>query len=188
MFRKGVKVSKTKLVNAYKDPYALEVLEEMLEEIPDKNRVQMYRTKWTLPDKEAFLLLKQKKYTVEMSSLLEEAFSEIEELGNELEAWYDNMPENTKESERAYTLEQSKDDLQNIQPVILPKELENTTMVYYPSLKPATSRASRASVVEGQLRAVAEELNEIEGHDDLIRDIEEAADALSSVEFPGMFG
>lgn len=144
---------------------------------------------------------------------LENAFttakSDLEGLQEEMESWFDNLPENLQSSERGERIQEANDALVNAMDQLpddldeLPEGVRNLEITYHISVNKRKGRGESRDVRCGNacamLEAVADALDDqAKGEDfneELQSMIEEAAESIrtgkdeaESVEFPGMFG
>jgi ParB-like chromosome segregation protein Spo0J len=189
-FEVGEVVTATALTKAY-DAYAERVLpKECLEEQErtKKRERRKYKILAPLPGPAEYRRLKNEQYTYKAGRLLDDAFSEIQELGNELEWSVDNMPESLQGSYVAEQKMEAGQELTNLaeDKPDLPDGAADVAVLHVPSLG-QSSRANRASEIAVSLRSAAEALRG-RGFGDVARALEEVADNLEMVEFPGMYG
>ena len=211
MFLKGQVVSIMKLRNAY-DAYVLQVIGEFFsrqegKRIATKTKkgrnttrraAATFKVVKTPPDKAEYDRLKREKYTTTIGELISDAYSEVESLAGEVRDWYDNLPESFQSGDKGDRLSEAADALENISDSTdLPQPVSDYKVVYYPSLD-SSSRADRASDAAAMLRAAVEGIDDyIEDQGEKFKDddglegtkgeLENHADEIEGVEFPGMF-
>lgn len=121
------------------------------------------------------------------------AYSEVEQLAEELQSWYDNMPESLQNGDKASALQDAIGTLEGVAEVDIPDCAAGLTCQYLP-LKRKASRATRCSyateilnAVSGALRERIEVLNDMkfdEVEDEQTGDVKEEGDDTASDE-PG---
>lgn len=139
------------------------------------------------------------------------AFSMLEELKDELQNWYDNLPESFQSGSKGDTLQEAIDALENIVEPDVSENVRDAAVTYQQDRK-ATSRAKRCAeactildACIGGLQEVAQDWREKaakgqtgnEGEDldaladecdTLIDELDTAKSDAEGVEFPGMYG
>lgn len=201
LLKVGAEVGITKLKNLY-DGYALRVLPGHFESVPvERGKRRKYKVVKDTPDKEEYLRLKSEMYSTTIEAMVDEAYSEVEVLGEEMRDWHDGMPENLQDGDVGSRVNEAADALEYLDRADYPDEMAEITTVFYPSLD-CSSRAARAGEAAGQLRHAADEIREWLENDDqktlpeedrtaaseYADSLEEHADELEAVEFPGMYG
>lgn len=188
------------------DGHWRKVIGDRIERLPTertesgKRKPAKFKAIGELPTAEKYLQLKRKFYTTNISSLVEDAMSEVESLQDEMQSWYDNLSEGFQQTEKAERIQEAADVLSNVSGmgIDVPDEFSEVNTVYFPSLK-VNSRADRAAEAASMLQAAtdaarehAENREQDEEQDELdtswIDEVEEAIGELESVEFPGMYG
>lgn len=196
----GETLTDLRLKNVY-DSYASRVLltqdPPLLKELPKKKGApQSYKVVRELPDRDTYYGWRRAKYTLPIESVIDDAFSVVEDLASECREIYDNTPESLQQTERAETFNMTADTLENLsgsKPDVDPLLADKPVMIL-PPLHGRTGRASRAGDAAAMLREVIAVLEEItEGPEaehaaDLQSELESAADEIEGCEFPGMFG
>jgi hypothetical protein len=185
--------------------HAVFVLGGRLEALPrehKKGAKQKYKVLETLPTTEEFCNLRARKFTTTVDALISDAFGEFESLRDELQDWYDGMPENLQGSQKGEDLQNAIDTLGNLEAPVVPTEVENLETVYIPQEK-IDSRPDRRDDAVSKLATAVDVLNDAmddedsetkytdeqkEGIQQLIDDLENLASDAESVEFPTMFG
>ncbi len=165
-----------------------------------------------LPTLDEYRILKSERFETDVSALINDARSEVEELGSEMREWYENLTENLQQTGKSQSIEEAADALENVQIDDAPDFCSRLTLAFYPSLK-CNSRADRCSEAVSRLRCAEEAIRdwvadnysdddeiskvkideeEIEvcwsTLEDVCNNLSEVADELEGVEFPGMFG
>ena len=193
-----MEVSKTKLKKDY-DVYAPLVLSDSLTPLNrKKGQVQRYKVAGTLPTAEEYKILKLKKYSMTYESAFQDAIGEAGCLLDEMGEWQSNMDgtglENTDKYQMVSEACDYLQELDGLEDSVPPRWPEGTILVL--PLVRSQSRSSRACEAAGVLREIADRLNEMaeedgcEDKDDVLESasaIEDAADTLENIEFPGMF-
>jgi vacuolar-type H+-ATPase subunit E/Vma4 len=138
-----------------------------------------------------------------VGSVVNDAFSQIEELKDELQSWLDNMPESKQGSDKASQLEEAIGQLESSSEPEIPESATDLAVSYteIPSGRRGLSRSKRCSncvsMVEAASSAVREHISTLDEDKDeeAIMELEAFADELDnatseweSAEFPGMFG
>jgi len=192
-------ISKIKLNKTY-GPHALRVLQARLK----SSRKGWYQIVIDLPTVEEFKAMLTAMYTTSVTSVIPDAISEFETLRDELQDWYDNLPEGFQNGDKGDQLQEAISALDNVANTLdVPEYLEPVRVFVAPSDE--TSRAHRGSQAAYALRQAAERLEELleegatlpEGlvlDDDkkdeirqLAEDVTNAADEADGVEYPGMY-
>jgi len=156
------------------------------------------------------------KVIATLEGAVEDAKSEAESLKDELQSWYDNLPEQFQNGEKGSALEEAIDNLDSLESSLSDvdastvEDMDISTEFVIPNKK-ASSRAKRlenvmAAVsaihakVEDEISGLKTELEELEAGMD-VEELQEkitkleavesslssAIDEASSVEFPGMY-
>lgn len=154
-----------------------------------------------LPGRDEYLALRNQRFSVSAYGLIVDAYIIIQELADEMQEAYDNMPESLQQGDVGQRREEAANILSDLacnepdQPTIL----EKITTVFLPHLD-TSSRAKRASDAVDMLTSAAlaireytEEAkpgkgDEADSLDDVADHIENDASELENVEFPGMYG
>lgn len=143
---------------------------------------------------------KPREATQSIESAVSAAFSDIEELKDELTEWYDNMPEGPKNGEKGEALQEAINGLEADSEPTVPSEVDSFDVTYN-VMTGRLSRANRRDNAVAMLSAVAsyveKYISEIEDEnadadtDELESFKAECEDAVSNwenIEFPGMYG
>jgi hypothetical protein len=178
--------------------HATTVLKDRLQALPtEKGKQAKYTVLVPLPTKEEYKGLLAKRFTVNITELVSDAFSEFNGLADELQEWYDNLPESFQNGEKGETLQSASDILQSLQEPTVPDFLSGVQTVFVPSK--ANSRPQRCAEAVRMLEEVIEKLSDEtdtenytapqkEEMEDLINELTEAAGEAEGVEFPSMYG
>jgi hypothetical protein len=192
-------ISKIKLNKIY-GPHAYRVLQGRLK----STRKGWYEVVGALPTVEEFKSLLTAAFTFSVTSVIPDAMSELESLRDELQDWYDNLPESFQNGDKGDQLQEAISGLDSaITNPDVPEWLEPVKVFVAPSDE--TSRAHRGGQAAYSLRQAAERLQELleayaqqmeglvlndEKKDEieqLVEDLTDAADEAESVEYPGMY-
>ena len=131
-----------------------------------------------------------------VAEAVEEAFSDLTELANEVRDIVDNAPESLQQTGRIQTLEASADELENLEAPDVPDALSKIQLKYALPKRRYLSRQSRMTdSASAILESCVEALNGIDEQNEnraaaqeLASELESAIDATSNCEFPGMYG
>lgn len=183
--------------------HAPAVLGDRLERMPrNKGEWEKFKVKADLPTVEEFNDLRSAKFTTDVESLIDDAFTEFEDLRDGLQEWFDSMPENLQSGQKGEDLQSAIDTLDSIERPDVPEFIGNIATVFIPSEK-ITSRPDRRDNAVSELQTAVEmiqdamddEESEVKFTDDqkeemqaLIDNIENAYGEAEGVEFPNMFG
>lgn len=188
---------KKEIGSCYKDSFFSPYLECLPRE---RGKMQSFKILKELPPlteiREALAL----KYTIQVQGAVEDVASEIESIAEELSSWYDSIPENLQNGDKAQEVESAKDSLESFYLEEAPEGLEDCKVVIYPDWDGGNSRKDRLCYAVSILNSVAEAVEEFiqveeENGDfdelDTLREwkdaVENAASDVDSVEIPGMF-
>lgn len=148
---------------------------------------------------------KKQPVVIELSleTALDDAFSEVENLADEMRSWYDNMPENLQQGDKGCRVDEAASALENVQRLELPECLNSERKISVGRIDGRkTSRAARLSEAVNLLELVkadaeqfvhdeleeGDEDNEADEVNSFVNELQQAIDELEGVEFPGMFG
>lgn len=198
------------------DNYALMVLSDYFETLPAEQGKEgrrlppKYRIKKDLPTIEEYHQQRNKKFTTNVDSLVDEAFSEIESLAEEMRSWYDNLTEGLQQTSKAEEINEAADTLEGIDRIDCPESADGIEVLRLPGLN-VNSRSDRASDAQDMLTCAFEAVNDRVGElqderdqksggeekDELenriqelesySEELERAADEVGNVSFPGMY-
>lgn len=215
-FGYGAVITEQALVKEY-DKYALSVLISHFRREPKVARKerQKYFVLVITPSKEEYIKLRDQKYAISVESLVDDAFSDIESLGQELRDAYDNMPEGLQQGDVGQRRDEAASALEDIacnKPDVPDLMGFLGDVVHYPDLK-ATSRRERADEAASMLESVVNELNkwieelkikhaetggdrepytdaEFDTSDleSFVSELEDQISTIREVDFPGMYG
>ena len=142
--------------------------------------------------------------TSTLGAAIDEALSTAEELRDELQEWKDNLPENLQDGQKADELQEAIDYLeegisaleeaQGGDDEILNRNSFNYgSRQYSPSEQRSLGRAKRLASSMEALESASTEISDYVEDDEgdefqtTLDSVQEAIDALSNVNFPGMF-
>lgn len=198
--KRGEVVSGLRLKRNY-GPYALPVL---LQVMVIKYKGDQFKVVAEPPTHEVWRKMLHQYFTVPVVSLIDDGYSTFNDLGQQLQDWHDNLPENLQQGGKGCALEDGAGTLTGFSMPDLDCVPEDLTTVWYPDTK-VRSRVAQCAEACGKLRTAAEALREqaavVAAHGDtgaddrgvedlqsLADEIEQAADEAEGVEFPGMYG
>jgi len=184
-------------LNVMFDDYSTRVLGDYVSALPrEKGKMRKYAVIAPLPTKEEYLVLKKNKYKTTVGDLISGAVGDLEYLKDELQEWFDNLPENFQQGDKGSQLEEAISNLEYISELDIPDEISSTETVHYPALK-TSSRADRRDEAISMLETAKEVIEDMtdfeEGStdkselDEIHSSIEEIIDNAQNVEFPSMF-
>jgi len=192
-------VTGTALKKEY-DAHFERLLRDYLEPQPRKRREHArFKVTKPLPARDDYFALRNKRYTVSVDGLIEEAFDTITELAEEMREAFDNTPESLQEGDVGQRRQEAADALENFSLPDIPAEAGDITVLFLPSLD-LSSRSKRADEAANKLRTAAEAIADFLSDDnedtegdnqalkDLAEQVENDASELEGVEFPGMYG
>ena len=143
-----------------------------------------------LPSTEVYKELLDKKYTITLDQLLSDALGEIESLKDEIQEWYDNLPEAFQQNDKGEQLQECIDQFDSLSLPSVPgeKDIEHKLLLDEVIFLPAKhgSRSERLAEAVRKLEFVAEF---IENKDELDHLREQIEDLVSEceIDFPGMY-
>lgn len=185
-------------------PRSWDYLAGLLNILPRARKEQQkYTWNGPAPTKEEAEVLKAKYFTTSLEDLVGGAFSDIEELANEMQEWYDNMPENFQDGDKGSEVQEAQDALSNIQAIDIPEKAGTIRVMFVPA-EEISSRQDRGSDAAARLQVAADELRSAlqdlvdaapkdepyvdeEGWGDLADELESAGQEVDGVSFPGMY-
>ena len=194
-------VSIRKLTSDY-DRWAADVLASsgFIEQLSRERGMRKYKTLKALPTRDAYLAMRNAKYTDIASSIISGAYSDISDLCEELNSWRDNMQGTGLESTSKFsTLEDTISTLENISEPTIPEWFNNFKILRLPSLERNRSRANRAGDAKADIDAVIEEVSQAletdstipkeakDGIQECLSQIENDFSDVENVEFPSMY-
>lgn len=101
---------------------------------------------------------------VSVSSAIDDAFSEADELKDELQNWFDSMPENLQGGSKGQTLEESIGQLESIsKPDPIPDSISSYNVTYSERVGRKSSRSTRRDACVARLEACAEAARDLSG-------------------------
>ena len=194
--RRGDEVTGIKLRNCLGCPRVAEVLgSRYLKGLARKRgRAQKYKVARLLPDREAYLALRDEHFATTVKDLLSGAYSEVECVKEELEEWHQNMPENLQDGDVGERLQSAVYELDCVEEQEAPGETGETVVVFVPG-RGINSRPRRLEEAGNMLGAAAEAMRALEipeagraEWEEVCGLVEEGAESLTGVDVPGMFG
>lgn len=161
------------------------------ENIAERGKPRRFIILQELPTPEAYLALRREYYTRTFGELLDEAYGEIEGVRDELDDWYNNMPENLQGSEKGNELSLAIDATHDCEPPDCPESLQNMRVVYVPQLHGKTSRTSRLSDAVDMLTVLSDAISPENSSDDDVQELKEnlaeCIGTLEGLDVPGMY-
>lgn len=143
------------------DRYATAVLSAYLTAQPYERRKQRkYEVTKPLPTLDEYRDLRDKQYLTTVDDLVSDAFSEFEGLRDELQAWYDNLPESFQNGNKGDELQDAINGLENAQRPDVPEFFQKVSLVFLPDLK-ISSRSDRNAEGALKLQVVIDLIEEI---------------------------
>lgn len=198
-------ITKQALVKQF-DDWADEVLAgEYLKRLPRaKGQRQSFEVVKTLPDSTQYNNIRSARYTREFGTALEEVLSEFTALRDELQDWFDNLPESFQDGSKGEALQTAIDQLDNAEnPPDIPDWLKTEKLVVLPYV--GESRSERNSAAVSMLEQIISWLDDrinanVESNENKVMTIEQQSEAeeirdqleeikseVEQVEFPGMY-
>jgi hypothetical protein len=140
--------------------------------------------------------------TQSLSSMVADAWSVIEGLGEECREVCDNMPESLQQTSRYEALDASASAIEGLSEPDVDDCLEDVQVTYTPAkLKPRAGRAARCEAAVAQLEAAKDAVESYgsdqdekgnnstaEAAESLANDLDTIIGEAQNLEFPGMFG
>lgn len=175
------------------DHYFRMVLADSIEVLPRQRKEQQrYKIRKKLPTRDEYTVLRSKRFTTTVETLVEDAYQGVEELTQEMRDWYDNLPESFQNADKGERINDAADTLENI--VNNKPELSDAAMktevVFLPHFD-TNSRPKRAAEYADMMSTAAMALREREDEEsedgDTADTLENDSSELESVEFPGMY-
>jgi hypothetical protein len=189
-------VTASKLKKLY-GAHATCVLADFIESVPLQKKGE--RTKFTiikdLPSNAEFAEMRKKRFTTTVIDLVCDGIQELRDLTDELQSWYDNLPQSFQDGDKGSQLQDAIGTLENINDIEVIDRFATLSLVFLP-MEDFSSRARRRESAVAMLNAAIERLTEETDQnpatedseiDDLISEIEDAVSEAESVEFPGMY-
>ncbi len=184
------------------DGHIWEVLMGHVEQLPrQKGQRTSFRIVAALPEKTEYLQLKERHFTKTLETLVDAAYGIVDELQGELLDAYENMSERSKNGSVGQARSEAAEQLESISGNVptLPDSVSSIQVVHYPMLRRST-RGGRVDKAAAILRAASEAIRqfrtkeaklkkaEAKALDVCSQQLEDHADELENIEFPGMFG
>ncbi len=142
---------------------------------------QKYKIIKALPQHQDYLELRKTKFTTTVGELVENAMSELECLKDELQEWYDNLPEAFQSGDKGETLQSTIQELEGLSAPDISPEHAALKVLFVPD--ETGSRSARCAEARRMLEEAAEAIRQNETADE----IDEIASAIECLEFPGMY-
>ena len=200
-FRVGKDYPGQSITRTY-DGYVWEVLKGHFERLPRaKGQRTTFKIVAALPEKAEYLQLKERHFTQTLDALVDDAYGIVEELHEELQEAYENMPWALQGGPVGEARQEAATELETIsgdQPE-LPDFLASVRLVHYPPLH-QTSRHDRAGGAADMLQAAVKAVEDYrksgvklkkadaKALDEFAAQLEDHATQIGDVDFPGMFG
>ena len=196
MFKQGEIIGTRKLNSTY-DRYVLHVIGRMFKRLPKekKGAQTQYEVLEDTPTIEEYRQSKERTFVTDAQGLVDNAFDDIDNLKDELQEWFDNLPESFQSGDKGDQIQEAVDTLDSIERPDFPEAVpDGVLVIHYPNLD-AESRRDRAAEASDTIRDVASELRALEDLSEEAMDeinqycdeLEAASDEIENVEFPGMY-
>lgn len=196
-FAKGQVVTEQALTKKF-DRFAADVLSDTVAYLKELDRKKGQRRKYKivkeLPDAQEYGELRDNHYTYSIKALVTGGIDEIISVKDELQEWYDSMPENLQGADKGQQLEQCVGELDQIEEPEIPARFEDIFCVCLPAKTNGTGRGSRLAEAARELEVAMDALAKIPDyekdeeimnlHDAVLR---EAIDAARAADPPGMY-
>lgn len=195
-----------KLFDAYfQSPLTMEPL-PYLRMLPRmKGKQLQFEILRTLPLPSEYNELRDKHYTTSINDLIADAVSEFECLKDELQEWYDNLPESFQNGSKGEQLQEAINALENATEPDIPKAIGEIKVIFLPGINIQTrgQRCANACAMIDTANSTLEELKDtlnlkdertteedelIEAAEELVSELQNISDYTDGVEFPTMFG
>lgn len=176
-----------------------------LEQQPRKGREHVkYKIKKALPTREEYAALRNEKFTVTVQDLISDGYGEAQTLAEEMQEAFDNMSESLQGGDVGQRREEAASTLSDLQEPDVPENCSKLPAVFLPATD-TSSRAKRAAEAADHLNHAAVAIRDlfdnweqgvgvdalVDGNQealDLADQLENDAQTLGDVEFPGMYG
>lgn len=195
-----------KLCNLY-DRHAPLILEDAgyIYDIENERGPRQFKVLRDLPDKEKYTALRDDKYRQSLNEALTEAYGEFSSLRDEVQDWYDNLPESFQNGSKGDDLQETINQLESFcdnEPSFKDKMqefMDDTTAVFLPPAqnKSRADRCATNTVILGtvhdklcddkELRKQIIELGIKDEIKELIDQLETDKMEAENVSFPGMY-
>lgn len=193
----------TKLNNTYGKHASRVLAVTFLKELPRANGApRKYNILKPLPSDEEYKRLFTARYTTKIADLIDNAFSEVESVKDELDDWYNNLPDSFQSGEKGDQLQEAVSVLGNHETPDVPACSADITAVH-PDDIDGNSRYDRVSESVTMLKDAADAIQEAadkidvsDGEEaaanqaaleELVEALTNAADEWEGVEIPGMY-
>jgi hypothetical protein len=184
------------------DGHVWEVLRGHFQPLPrTKGQRTSFKVVAALPEKNEYLQLKERHFTKTLEALLDEAYEVVDELHDELQDAYANMPKGLQGGTVGEARMEAASQLETISGAAptLPDSVSAISLVHFPALR-QSSRSDRADEAAAKLKAASQEIQkyinsgiklkkaEVAELEECRQQLESRADEIEAVEIPGMFG
>lgn len=151
----GAIVTKMAIRAGYEAHFESVLIPTFLKALPRASRkdAPTYEVLAPMPSPEDYRKLLNARFTLDAESAFESAKSSIEDLGNELRDWHNNLPEGLNSGSKADEIEEAASALEGINWPDFPECANGVTLVYLPEMD-QSSRPKRCADATGLLDAV----------------------------------
>jgi hypothetical protein len=201
----GTIVTKMAIRAGYEAHFESVLIPTFLKPLPRASRKEAptYEVLANMPSPEEYRALLSKHFTGPAESFFEDVKSTIEELGNELREWHDNLPEGLNGGSKADEVEEAASTIESLNWPDYPEEATEVPVFFLPEMD-QSSRPKRCSnalgLLEAMINALEERIDvlkteqetrpEAESEADTIRsfldEVENAKGEVEGVTFPSM--
>jgi len=134
-----------KLFDAYFQPVLTSTPLPYIKILPRiKGKQVQFEILRTLPAPSEYNTLRDAYYTTSIQELITDAVSEFECLKDELQEWYDNLPESFQNGDKGSQLQEAIDALENATEPDIPKTIGEIKVIFFPGINVQT-RAQRCA-------------------------------------------
>lgn len=147
------------------DNHAILVLRDYFE-VVNRSRGRHAKVKITKepPTADEYKKIKRKQYTKNLANQVEDAFSEFESLGGEMQDWFDSLPQQFQDGDKGSQLQDAQSTLEGISAPDVPDSLATLQVHHVPAIK-CNSRSDRlyeACSILNSVISVLEDLQQFE--------------------------
>jgi len=191
------------LKKKYNSKHAPDVLSRsgFIEKLPKEKKGERvkYKIVKELPRIIDYPVLFGKMYVCTIADLIKDACNELNDLKEELQEWFDRLPESSQNGSKGSVLQDAISTLKNIQLPDIPRWVEVETTVFPPDMSGRTDRAHRRDCAVDKLKVVMEWVQwyedtnwEVDDEkrsdlDSLGNNIKQIISKAENVKFPGMY-